>query len=714
MRLGLSVLVLAAAAVPAVGWTAIGPGIEYEDFQLDDPNNLFVARMDRHHPACAIESSIGLGRLSGGRERVTGQAGRYDDAIGFWRRDWGMRNDVVVAINGDFFDLTTGVPTNGQVHSGWYAKQSQGPSPAFGWTLGRDAFIVGGLDWDPRVVYLASGGTQTIKGINRARGTDELVLFTPQFDSDTKTSNAGVEVLVEMTRPTLITPQSDPVRGTVRQVRQNQGSTPIPFDHVVLSASGTAATTLLANAAVGAGLGFSLSTDGGNWNKAYAGIGGGEVFLAYGFVRGGQDVRHPRTAIAFNDDYVFFVVVDGRDPGVSVGMTMTEIGNFCLNSLGAAWGINQDGGGSSTMVVNGVIKNNPSDGSERTVANGMMMVVMQPKTQSTAFQAGDQARTTASSNVRLGPGTNYTALTTVPANTQGVILDHSLRGIDAKGFSWWKCDFAGTEGWVAESLLALVAQGNLPRFTQHPAEQLLCPGENAAFGVSATGTGTLTYRWQKDGSDLSDDARHVGTATANLAVTGVVSVDEGSYRCVVTGATGGVTSYSAALALREPIAITQQPVSQDTPPVLHRTDVTFAIVATGETPISFQWQKNGAGLSDGGHYSGTATPTLMIDDADSSDNGAYRCRVSGGCGTEFSDEAILKVAFADFDGDLDVDLEDFGHIQACMTGYGNPQTDPACLDARLDADADVDDTDLLIFHRCHSGAGVPADPNCPD
>jgi hypothetical protein len=68
----------------------------------------------------------------------------------------------------------------------------------------------------------------------------------------------------------------------------------------------------------------------------------------------------------------------------------------------------------------------------------------------------------------------------------------------------------------------------------------------------------------------------------------------------------------------------------------------------------------------------------------------------------------------DFDRDGDVDQEDFGHLQACMTGDANPVTDPACFDARLDGDSDVDMADFAIFYGCMSGADMPADPNCAE
>ncbi len=698
----------------AFGWTTVGTGIEYQEYHLSDPNNVFVARMERDNPACTLESSIGQGRLSGGTERVSSQAARYDGAVNYWVQDWGRRNDVVVAVNGDFYDTSTGVPASGQIHSGWFAKRFA--TSAFSWTLNREPIIGNGVYLKQRVTYIATGNSQQAQGINRARGSSELIIYTPQYDNDTNTDDSGVEVLVEMTRPTLVLPSSDAARGRVRAIRQNQGSTPIPFDHIVLSATGTAATTLLNNVGIGADVGIALEFgDPGSWTRTYASVGGGEVFLMDNVVLGGQVALHPRTAVAFNDDHVFFVVVDGRS-AVSIGMNMTDLGTFCKDVLGATWGINLDGGGSSTMVVNGVVMNDPSDGHERSVANGMMMIVLQPKVQSTTFGADDRVRTTSSSNVRLGPGANYPVLTSFPSNTQGVVLDHSLRGIYAKGYYWWKCDFGGTVGWVAESLLGLVSAGNLPTITQHPSDQEnLCSGDIATFSVSATGAGALGYQWQKHGVNLSDGGHHSGVTTSTLTVSNVDANDTGSYRCVVTDDNGSTTSYSAALLPPgSPTTITRHPQSLEVPPAPYGADVSFTVAATGEGSIGYQWQKEGNDLSDDGHYSGVTTFTLTIHDVSSNDDGHYRCRVIAGCGTEYSSQATLKVITADFDGDNDVDLADFGHLQSCFSGPAVSQTDPDCLDARLDRDSDVDRDDLSLFQRCFSGPNYPHDPTCLD
>lgn len=66
----------------------------------------------------------------------------------------------------------------------------------------------------------------------------------------------------------------------------------------------------------------------------------------------------------------------------------------------------------------------------------------------------------------------------------------------------------------------------------------------------------------------------------------------------------------------------------------------------------------------------------------------------------------------DFDRDNDVDLEDFGRFQRCLTGSGIAQTDPACARALLDEDTDVDVLDTEIFIRCFSGPGITATPGC--
>ena len=211
-----SASVSASAPKEEPDWDLIAPGIEFQQYQLPDPNNVFVVRMDRTNPGVTLESTIAQGMLSEGKETVSNMFARYDQALNFWGGsanppNWGMRNQAVVAINGSYFDLGNGVPQGGQVQSGWYAKRYDdfGGWSGFAWKLDRTAFIGECVFHQPDkqlITYPATANTQAITAINRPRDADELILFTPQYNSRTGTSNSGVEVVVEMARPTMILP----------------------------------------------------------------------------------------------------------------------------------------------------------------------------------------------------------------------------------------------------------------------------------------------------------------------------------------------------------------------------------------------------------------------------------------------------------------------------------------------------------------------------
>lgn len=75
--------------------------------------------------------------------------------------------------------------------------------------------------------------------------------------------------------------------------------------------------------------------------------------------------EQPRTAVGVIDEnHLVFVVVDGREAGYSRGVTMTELAGI-MRGLGAETAYNLDGGGSSTMVFDGRVINQPSNGGER-------------------------------------------------------------------------------------------------------------------------------------------------------------------------------------------------------------------------------------------------------------------------------------------------------------------------------------------------------------
>jgi len=457
------------------GWETVGNGIEYREFHLPDPNWVFVARMDRSNPNVILESSIAQGMLAQDRETVSGMAARYDQAINAWGGPWNTRNQVVVAINGSFFDVEKGVVTDGMIHSGWYVKQfaDLGGGSGFVWKNDRSAFIGECIHHRPEKQFLTNlsrGNTLLIDGINlRHNKNHQPIIYTPQYNRDRQEDQMAIEVLIELVRPLGILPPPSMTLGIVREIRESRGLIKLPFDHIVVATDRYNRKDLFNAVRVDDVVGISLeithleddcrTPSPFNWTKAYASIGGSFIFLKDGVIKNFDDpgaiTRHLRTAICYNEDFIFFLVVDGRADGYSVGMTIEKLAYFCKDTLGATWGINQDGGGSSTMWVNGEVKNSPSDGGEREVANGFMMVVLEPMEQSDKFSSGDQVKTLYDANLRLGPGTNYTAFTSVAGESEGVILPHinHQNGAFAKGVYWWKVDFSGTVGWIDESAL---------------------------------------------------------------------------------------------------------------------------------------------------------------------------------------------------------------------------------------------------------------------
>lgn len=471
-------------------WQEIVPGISYREFALADPNRVYVARMTRAQAQVIVESGLAQGRLNGGLETVRTQAERYDQAINYWGEVWGQRNRVVVAINGSYFDTQTGVPWSGQVHSAWYAKRfaDREPGGGFVWTLDRRAFISGCVVNRPGkqlVHVLKTKESLPFDGLNEEGEGKEVLLFTPQYDRATPrltSQKTVVEVVVQLEHPLTITPAPAMVKGVVRAVHEGNGETLIPFDHVVIAVHGAQREAWKKRVAVGDEIGFSqevrhLTSDcrlphAESWEGAYAGLAGGYPFLVDGVVQPlrelGAILRNPRTAVAFNENFVFFIVVDGRDPLRSVGMSMVELALFAKTRLNATWGVALDGGGSSTMVVQGEVKNRPNrrlaeqEGVaagwiDRAVANSLMMVLVEPAEFAGVLQPG-QGVTLGDPqvNVRAGPGTNYAVMGALPQGTPGVVMAHPLNGVLAKGYFWWLVDFGGLAGWVNQDSLVQV------------------------------------------------------------------------------------------------------------------------------------------------------------------------------------------------------------------------------------------------------------------
>jgi len=86
--------------------------------------------------------------------------------------------------------------------------------------------------------------------------------------------------------------------------------------------------------------------------------------------------------------------------------------------------------------------------------------------------------------------------------------------------------------------------------------------------------------------------------------------------------------------------IVRQPASQL---VSSNTAISFKVVALGAPPFSYQWQKNGANLTDGGNVSGSATASLTLSSVQTTDVASYSVVVTNAIASVTSLPATLVI-----------------------------------------------------------------------
>ena len=164
----------------------------------------------------------------------------------------------------------------------------------------------------------------------------------------------------------------------VREVREN-GDTPLHPQRMVLSLS-SELLNRVPKVKRGEVVKLSLQTS-PNLAGVKTAIGGGPALVTggkahewnFGLLEIRESMRHPRTAVGWNDKFIFLVEVDGRQGGLSAGMTYAEIADYMVK-LGCTEALNLDGGGSATMWVYGQTVNSPSKGFDRGMANALVLI----------------------------------------------------------------------------------------------------------------------------------------------------------------------------------------------------------------------------------------------------------------------------------------------------------------------------------------------------
>ena len=501
---------------------------------------VYLLEVDASQTVLSFEASLSNDRIAG-LETTTAQANRKNFE--------GHR--AVGAINADFWSLRD-APVGLHIENGELMCDGVDARPTFGVTSSRQ-LLLAAVSVNT-VVTRADGATLHARKVNQARGSGELVVYTSRFASSTGTDATGTEVT--LTGVALPLTASGTFTGTVAQVRVSAGDTAMAAADVVLSGSGTAATFLQA-LAVGQTVTVRTSITAG-WENVVHAAGGGQFIVQNGALTdavnspGFGDVTHPRSAIGLTAaGNVVMAVVDGRQPGYSVGVRLDELGELML-SRGAVTAVNLDGGGSSTLAVrlpgdDGVVQvNRGSDGFERSDSNSILLFSSAP-TGPLAIANVIPADATLFSGSAVnysvkGQDATYNKVTVDPATVSWSVSNGSAGSIGADGrftsAAPGSTDVRAAIGSVNGSTTATVVD-TLASLDVSPNPAVVSPNGQQLFslrGTSSTGRDVMVENrvatWSASGP--------IGTLSADGVLTASAS-GSGSVSATADGATGVAT-----------------------------------------------------------------------------------------------------------------------------------------------------------------------------
>ncbi len=343
-------------------------------------NDLRTENLITYTPNMDVTPMVAYGQVLTDRSSVTAAA-RELEAQG-WR--------VVAGINGDFYNVNTGLPIGLVVTEG-VLRSSDGGYYAIGFRSdGTAAIGKPGVKVTARLGYMDAEGwgeevSRQLAAVNKARVSEGgAYLYTYDFNAKHTTGNteAGVDVLCTIQEGRLSIGET--LTAVVERVEETASATEMRPDQIVLSAnlkSDAYHVDALRNIPVGATITLETSAAGEEWNDVEYAVGALYSLVADGAVVAGLPTGvNPRTAVGVRyDGAVIFYTIDGRRSGHSVGASMDQVAKRMIE-LGCVTALCLDGGGSTTLAITAPDKleagtaNRPSDGAERKVSNQVFLV----------------------------------------------------------------------------------------------------------------------------------------------------------------------------------------------------------------------------------------------------------------------------------------------------------------------------------------------------
>ncbi|MBA3770857.1 MAG: phosphodiester glycosidase family protein [Blastocatellia bacterium] len=390
-------LYASAANLFAQEWRTVADGVEQAHVRRDfsgktvDINllrlDLKKVRLDVHH---ALDKAIGLETTSSIAKRKRAVAAVNG---GFFRLDKSeFAGDAagILQIDGEMISESANARTDCLICNdcAFGTLQNLAPNLRGKGKTGRTNYTETLFRHLRSSVFLTSRGERIpVSGMNRARKGDELVVYTPAFGPRTLTSTPGFEVVVKNKK--------------IVEVRDAFSNSEIPSNGYVITATGPEAESLRDKISLRASIWFSSQLSYLTYSADRSMVGQQDIWSAEDITNGlpqliknGKiditweqekasksfvETRHPRTAVAkLKNGKFLMLTADGRSDA-SAGLDLYDLAKY-MHELGAVDAMNLDGGGSTTMFLDGKVVNKPSDKvGERKIGDAIVVTLRKPK-----------------------------------------------------------------------------------------------------------------------------------------------------------------------------------------------------------------------------------------------------------------------------------------------------------------------------------------------